>query len=142
MVSYCHPQGILRDHVYPRLAKLANTALWLHAVEEAVSFERSLAPLRGLSMPMTSPELMESTAEPWNQGSCLELLATQLVSLSWFSCSIACKTSKDIITIKIMPCTDSFSLSGYVSINQFFNACQGWVKQSQQGSQTSQITAT
>ncbi|KAK9906635.1 hypothetical protein WJX75_005264 [Coccomyxa subellipsoidea] len=79
-------KGILRDHVYPRLAKLANTALWLHAVEEAVSFERSLAPLRGLTMPMTSPELMESTAEPWNQGSCLELLATQLAwSTGWWA---------------------------------------------------------
>ncbi|BDA46253.1 probable RAD50-interacting protein 1 [Coccomyxa sp. Obi] len=79
-------KGILREHVYPRLAKLANTALWLHAVEEAVSFERSLAPLRGLTMPVTSPELMESTAEPWNQGSCLELLATQPAwSTGWWT---------------------------------------------------------
>lgn len=75
--------------MFPRLAKLANTALWLHAVEEAVSFERSLAPLRGLNMPVTSPELMESTAEPWNQGSCLELLATQPVRLR-FSSQLGC----------------------------------------------------
>jgi hypothetical protein len=72
-------QGMLKEHQLPRLAKLDNGALWLHFVEEAVSFERSLAPLRGLLMPMASPELPEITAEPWNEGSCLELLATQPV---------------------------------------------------------------
>jgi len=77
--------------MYPRLAKLANTALWLHAMEEVVSFERSLAPLRGLAVPMSSPELMESTAEPWNQASCLELLATNPVSfLCFLQCPVTC----------------------------------------------------
>ena len=73
-------QGILKEHVLPRLEQLANTALWLHFAEEAVSFERGLSPLRGLPMPAGSDELAESTEEPWTDGSCLELLARQPVS--------------------------------------------------------------
>ena len=77
-----HPgtQGILKEHVLPRLEQLANTALWLHFAEEAVAFERGLSPLRGLPMPAGSDELAESTEEPWTDGSCLELLARQPVS--------------------------------------------------------------
>lgn len=63
----------------PRLAGLSNGALWLHFAEQAVAFERGLAPLRGLPMPAGSDELAESTEEPWTDGSCLELLARQPV---------------------------------------------------------------
>ena len=74
-------QGILKEHVLPRLASMGNTALWLHFAEEAVAFERSLAPLRGLPMPAGTEELAASTEEPWTEGSCLELLARNDVSL-------------------------------------------------------------
>lgn len=70
---------MLKEYQLPRLVKLENGALWLHFVEEAVAFERSLAPLRGLTMPAATSESAEMTAEPWNEGSCLELLATQPV---------------------------------------------------------------
>ena len=71
-------QGILREHVLPRLARLGNAALWLHFVEQAVAFERALAPLRGLPpAPADVDAAGETTQEPWVQGSCLELLPTQ-----------------------------------------------------------------
>ena len=39
---------ILRAHVLPRLAAAGDSAVWLHFVDEAVAFERALAPLRGV----------------------------------------------------------------------------------------------
>jgi hypothetical protein len=40
--------GILRNHVLPRLTSLNDAAAWLHFVDEAIKFERALAPLRGV----------------------------------------------------------------------------------------------
>jgi hypothetical protein len=40
--------GILRNHVLPRLAYVNDAAAWLHFVDEAIKFERALAPLRGV----------------------------------------------------------------------------------------------
>ena len=40
--------SILRGHVLPRLGELGDAAAWLHFVDEAIAFERNLAPLRGV----------------------------------------------------------------------------------------------
>jgi hypothetical protein len=82
----CALQGILREHTLPRLARLGSAPLWLHWAEQAVAFERALAPLRGLPAAAADEggggaDLLggEAVAEPWAEGSCLELLATQPV---------------------------------------------------------------
>eukprot|EP00884_Botryococcus_braunii_P018181 jgi/Botrbrau1/5046/Bobra.37_1s0012.1 len=66
-------QEILRERLLPRLVAGGNAAHWLHFVEEAVQFERQLAPLRGLALGLPSDE---EGPELWNRGSCLELVCS------------------------------------------------------------------
>eukprot|EP00891_Asterochloris_glomerata_P000268 jgi/Astpho2/268/Aster-02159 len=63
-------QRLLREHLLPRLAAQEHSEPWLHFVDEAVRFERELAPLKGLPAEeddSTGPHL-------WAEGSCLEVI--------------------------------------------------------------------
>lgn len=66
----------MRERLLPRLVAEGNEAHWLHFVEEAVQFERKLAPLRGLAKGLPSDE---EQPELWNQGSCLEVVCSDPV---------------------------------------------------------------
>ncbi len=64
----------------PRLEALAAPALWLHMAEQAVVFERGLAPLRGL--PPSASDAADGDAdapELWAPGSCLETVCANPV---------------------------------------------------------------
>ena len=81
----CHapswPQGILREHVLPRLEALRAPALWLHLAEQAVVFERGLAPLRGLPAAGDAADADADAPELWAPGSCLETICANPVGL-------------------------------------------------------------
>jgi hypothetical protein len=64
--------GIVRHHVLPRLTYLDDDAAWLHYVDEAIKFERGLAPLRGtvaLSDSMSGSQQLEGEGTEDEQGS-------------------------------------------------------------------------
>jgi hypothetical protein len=76
----CAAQGILREHVLPRLEALGAPALWLHLAEQAAAFERALAPLRGLPAAAAAPGDADADApELWAPGSCLETVCANPV---------------------------------------------------------------
>ncbi len=73
-------QGILRDHVLPRLEAMGAPALWLHLAEQAAVFERALAPLRGLPAAAAGAGDADADApELWAPGSCLETVCANPV---------------------------------------------------------------
>ena len=66
-------QVILKKHVLPRLVAAKQPGLWLHFVEAAVTFERELAPLRGITM---ARHPAEDAPELWRRGSCIALVCS------------------------------------------------------------------
>ncbi|KAL4536055.1 hypothetical protein Ndes2526A_g05602 [Nannochloris sp. 'desiccata'] len=63
--------GIVRNHVLPRLTYLNDAAAWLHFVDEAINFERGLAPLRGIvALPdsISGSQRLEGEGEDGEQG--------------------------------------------------------------------------
>ncbi len=80
LTRFCAAQGILRDHVLPRLEAMGAPALWLHLAEQAAAFERALAPLRGLPAAAAGAGDADADApELWAPGSCLETVCANPV---------------------------------------------------------------
>lgn len=63
---------LLRGHVLPRLADAADLPLWLHYADQAMAYERALAPLRGAAAALPGEE--EDFLAAAHEGSALELL--------------------------------------------------------------------
>lgn len=65
----------------PRLEAARAPALWLHLAEQAVVFERGLAPLRGLPAARDAADADADAPELWAPGSCLETICANPVRL-------------------------------------------------------------